>query len=80
MKTYPLTESMSGVFQSWNEDRSTTTYNICARYRLPSTVDLARLDRAIRAYVALHPMCRERLFETDEGVHWGIEPSWTITL
>ena len=68
MKTYPLTESQLGMFLEWNADRSSKQYAMGYEYRLPATVDIARLERAIRAYVDAHPVFRTRLVETDDGV------------
>ena len=78
MKFHPLTETMTGMFLEWNEDRNGLRYTIAIANTFPKGVDADRLARAVEAAVADESIYRMRFVETDEGVRWTLDDSLRI--
>ena len=58
---YPLTQTQNGIFVECVANPNTTNYNIPYLYRLDKTVDIERLQPAIKSVIDAHPYLKMTL-------------------
>ena len=80
MKSWPLTESQLGMFLAWNKDHDSTQYAVPVAFRLPKTVDLNRLEKALSTAIAAYPVFRTRFVEEDGEIRQISDPSIQIPI
>ena len=78
MTSYPLTETMLGMFLEWNESRESSQYTIAVVNRWPKTVDADRLAKAVEAAVEAHEVFRMRFVEEEGEVRWTLDENVKI--
>ena len=78
MKSYPLTETMLGMFLEWNVARESPQYTVAIVNVFPKTIDPERLVRAVESAAADNEMFRARFILEDEAPRWVIDESIAI--
>ena len=78
MTSYPLSETMLGMFLEWNESRESSQYTIAVVNRWPKTVDADRLAKAVDAAVEAHEVFRMRFVEEEGEVRWTLDDNVEI--
>ena len=64
---YPLTQTQNGIFVECVANPNTTMYNIPYLYRLGNSVDVNRLQAAIKSAIDAHPYLKATLIMNDDG-------------
>ncbi|MBR6889323.1 MAG: AMP-binding protein, partial [Selenomonadaceae bacterium] len=64
---YPLSRTQQDIFVEYDAAPDDTTYNLPILLPLDSSIDLARLQRAIVAAINAHPYLKATLFFNDAG-------------
>lgn len=66
MKTYRLLETQLGMFLEYNRNREAKQYSFSYLHKLPSWVDIVKLEQCIKSFVTAHEIFRARFVE-EEG-------------
>ncbi|MBQ0053181.1 MAG: amino acid adenylation domain-containing protein [Bacteroidales bacterium] len=67
MKTYPLTQTQTGIYISSITAGKNGNYNLDMLYSLDKSVDLERLAQALNKVIEIHPYVKSRLVTNDGG-------------
>ena len=67
MKTYPLTQTQTGIYISSTNARKDGNYNLDMLYRLDEGVDIERLAQALDKVIETHPYVKSRLVMDSGG-------------
>ena len=78
MKSYPLSETMLGMFLEWNNARESSQYTVAIVNIFPKTIDPERLVRAVESAAADNEMFKARFILEDEAPRWVIDESIAI--
>ncbi len=66
---YPLTQTQYGIYVECLKNTDTTIYNIPIYFKLGSSVDINRLQKAIITAIDAHPYIKLRLVEGEDAVY-----------
>ncbi len=64
---YPLSRTQQDIFVEYDAAPDDTTYNLPILLPLDSSIDVTRLQRAIKAAINAHPYLKTKLFFNDAG-------------
>ncbi len=80
MKTYPLTQSQLGLFIECMQHPESTRYNLPFMLSIPKSIDLDRLEKAIRTIYDERPELRIRMLLEDGNPRQIVDEPGNLTI